>query len=244
MAILGDHRRFKKRFVPPMLAAGMNFRFSNWIRGTVPEVLWIGVLIRTLGFRDGVAAAVAIAEEAHDQLGDDTSLPSTSFARTFLALSETQAGEVARRLRSRVDGERALQRLEALFRVYPDYPLVRLASPPVVAEPSDDDLRLLGRVMDGLLDRESPEAARVQATVVCIAGVTGRLRWVKGGPEPPDLEQIKDYPKTEEAREVASDIRAILQILVARPDTPDDSPLPEDWPASFWERGIGIGECE
>ena len=133
VSILGDHRRFKKRFIPPLLASGMDFKFSNWVRGTVPEVFWIGVLLRTLGYGDGVAAALAIAKEAQDHVSDDAGLPAFAFARAYLAPTDTQISEIAERARVVADARRGLKELEPLFRVYPDYPsrgCRRLGRPP------------------------------------------------------------------------------------------------------------------
>ena len=185
VSILGDHRRFKKRFIPPLLASGMDFKFSNWVRGTVPEVFWIGVLLRTLGYGDGVAAALAIAKEAQDHVSDDAGLPAFAFARAYLAPTDTQISEIAERARVVADARRGLKELEPLFRVYPDYPVARLSSAGSSTVPSADDERLLSEVMEGMLDRRSRDAARVQSTAVYIAAVTGRFFWAVEGAAPP-----------------------------------------------------------
>ena len=244
MTLLDDHQRFKKRFIPPLLANGINFRFAHWVRGTVPEILWIGVLIDTLGPRDGVESAVAIAAEAQNYVGDGACVPPFSFARAFLAVTDAEAQGIQDNVQAVDHGSRGLTAMEPLFRVYPDYPLAKLSGAGSPSEPTLDDLALIAKLMDQLLDRTSPKATLVQATAVTIGAATSRLRWVVGGPEPPDLDQLAYYPSTDESRAVASEVRAVVQTLIGLAELPDNPTPPLTWPREFWERGLAIGECE
>ena len=120
--VLRDHKWERKRAIPPLLAAGMNWHFSNWVRRTIPEIVWIGLLHEVLGLRAGVPSALALAQAAQDEAGEGTELPPFCFARAFAGLDLEQQKGLSRRSRAVPDAKRAA---EALKPSLPRIPTIR-----------------------------------------------------------------------------------------------------------------------
>ena len=220
---------------------GADVRFTSWTSEIVPDVVWIGVLHRSLGDRDGVASAVAIATAAQSCFGHYADIPSFAFARSFAALSDAQLASTQTAIAESPHGRRGLRALARLFRCYPAYPLARLDPPTAAGTPAVTDLTLLREVTGRMLDRSSPDSVRVHATAVHIALATRKLL-LTDGIAPLDLNQALDYPNTAESLVVASRLRAFVQGLAGTAVDTNASEL-ESWPVSFWRRGLELAEC-
>lgn len=241
--VLGDHKRFKKRFIPPMLASGMNIQFTHWRRGTLPEVLWIAVLHELFGYKVGTEAALALAEAAGLASGGSPPLPLFAFAGAYAGLTPEQRASILDQTSDNVALRTALRGAEPLVRLFPEYPLASLVDVPnaddeVSARIATDLLRV---ILFDLPDRGSKRALFTAGTVLYIAAMTGRLFFAEDVPVP-NLNALMDYPDTEESKHTAAGVRASMPALLEF--ELDKTPTLSDWITSFWETALAIGECE
>jgi hypothetical protein len=59
--LLADHRRVGKKFIPPM-AGVTEIHYTERI---LPEIIWIGYLVKHLGLKKGVETAGMLIESCH-----------------------------------------------------------------------------------------------------------------------------------------------------------------------------------
>ena len=240
--VLRDHKWERKRAIPPLLSAGLNWSFSNWVRGTIPEIFWIGLLHEGLGLRAGAPSALALAQAAQDEVGEGSQLPPFCFARAFAGLDLAQQKGLVRRIGTMPDAKRAVEGLTALAITYPDYPLAYVTGGARDDNGFEAARKLNEVVLRDLFDRRSRKAMLVQATSVYIATETGRLRYPQAV-GPPDLEALLHYPDTERSKMEAASVRATMNAILGIADEPSFIDAPDRWPDRFWENGLAISEC-
>ena len=232
--VLRDYRQEGKRFIPPFLQH-MRLKESRWMDDRVPELVWIALLIKAFGLKDGTAVAANVARAAAKC--DQTS------ERAFAATSDygELTDENKRCLRSALNADGMLDKvrrgLAALIRHYTEFPLAFLAERD---EASQDDsgstLDDLKATIDHISDRESPAAIFAQAGVVYIFFINDRLK-VSPSSSLANFPAVEDYPLTDESRIVAASVRSVVTGLLTRD-------IPSDWRNSFWNQGRCLGPCE
>src|SRR4051812_34853363 len=92
-SVLGDHKRLRRKLVPPLLSAfGDKSSPYSWARELAPELLWISLLLETHGHERGVELANAVAGGAADVCSRE---PKPMFAK-ITSFLEITAEENAR----------------------------------------------------------------------------------------------------------------------------------------------------
>ena len=62
--ILSDHKRIKKKLVPPILQIG-KFHEVKWVDYILPELLWLGLLNEFHGLKLGAELGLSLANAAN-----------------------------------------------------------------------------------------------------------------------------------------------------------------------------------
>ncbi len=225
-AVLGDHKRVGKRFIPPMAQLGISD--VRWIESLAPEFLWIALLHDRLGFARGAEVARLVAQAFQET---DASLGWCAAISSFGTLAEDSRPQfIAAVLKNGVADELALA-LGALHEHYPGHPLA-FALP---AE-AKGDISSLKRVVGLLLgSRADVDAMRTQATAVYLACTGGWLK-VLADSALADFPEVERYPDTDKSQRVASSVRAALNGLTIKVPT-------SEWPRYFWNRGLELEPC-
>jgi len=236
--VLADHekRNKGKLLVPPLVAAVGPFSYTPWIDAIIPETLWIGLLHEVLGEHEGTALAADLAKTTSE-------VAAKSHAGFFVGASE-YAGLVEKEkddVRESLSPSGKLTLVQAslfpLFHFYPACPLSFLAR----AGQQDDPgiaLKTLKHVLNGLFDKQTRRAVMVQATVVYIAFLSGRLK-VAEGLSLAHFPEIEKYPETEMSRRVAAAARCALFTFFGDGEVYSKT----KWPVTFWNRGMEIESC-
>ena len=232
--VLRGYRQVGKRFIPPMLQH-MSLTESSWMDDRVPELVWIGLLIRVFGVKEGTAVAASVAKAAAKC--DQTAKRAFASVSDYVELSD----EHKRCVRSVLNDEgmlaKARQGLAALIYNYPDFPLGFLVETAKASEDvSGSALDDLKGAIDDIRDREGHAGIFVQATVVYIFFINDRLK-VAPHMGLANLPAIEEYPMTDESKRVAASVRSAVTGLL----TWD---IPSDWRKSFWNQGRSLGPCE
>lgn len=238
--VLVDHHRVGKRFVPPFLHKLGQFGEVNWPDCILPELLWIGLLNRHLGFKEGTNLALSLAKAAVETFDE---LPKLWFAPTssYGALTVEQRRMVTRTLKEFRHLDSLRKAIIPLGAFYPDCPLNFLFEGKL-PEPKDskEHLEELKEVVSSLFDRWDTPATRVQANAIYIAFVTGKLKVAAGTPLA-NFPAVADFPHTEESKIIASGARAMVNGFFGGEGLYDKSSF---WPEYFWNRGLELEPCE
>lgn len=227
--LLADHKRLGKKLVPPLMQLG-NLQLTSWVEVGLPESIWMGVLHEKLGHAEGV------------QLGLTVTKAIDSVARQFVSLTSEFADvqpehlAAARAQLSDRDRARLDDALLPFVRLYPECPLA-----PLVTAGTTHDARYIEDFklfLAEMIQRTSRTATLAQASVLYFALVQGRLQVFKGS-SLTHIADIEAYPDTPESRQVASSVRATLNMYFQRQS--DATML---WPRYFWNRGFELEPCD
>jgi hypothetical protein len=233
--VLGDHKRIGKRFVPPFLYQLGPLTEISWVDKIMPEILWIGFLIDHFGYQRGVelglhlskSAVAAYASEKCEFFGWNSSFDRLSTEQKESILWNLDKLDVLADL---------LAGLRPLLALYPSCPLYFLAKQPIL--PEDSDLDLIRSTVEKLYARRDVFATRVQSTVVYFSFIAGCLK-VSSRTSLADFPEVERYPDTEKSKQIAANVRAVLNLLYGEFD---DQTSPK-WPLIFWNHGLALEDC-
>ena len=225
-AVLADHKRVGKRFIPPMAQLGMSD--VRWVESLAPEFLWLALLHDRLGFSRGAEVARLVAEAFKSVA---PSLGWCGAMSTFEQLPETARPSFVSALATRRLQDELGRALGGLHVHYPSHPLA-FAMP----EEARGDLSSLKRVVASLIEwRSDAEAMRAQATAIYMAFTGGWLH-IRADSALADFPEVERYPDTEKSQLVASSVRATLNVLTIQIAA-------TNWPRYFWNRGLELEAC-
>ncbi len=232
--VLGDHRQFGKRFVPPFTATLGRLNEVSWL-DMLPELLWLGMLNDRCGRHGGAALSAAVGKAFVAAVGSIAPWPArTSAYATMLA---DQAIVFRENLRGAplADLHGALRSLVAL---YPACPLRVCWDPGQALESDARDLAIARDSVDALLIRDGDAATFAQANAIYIAFVIDKLK-VAPGLALANFPAIEQYPHTEDSKRIASAVRATVNGLSG-----EEEQSTSEWTRYFWRRGLELSSCE
>jgi hypothetical protein len=225
-AVLADHKRVGKRFIPPMAQLGLSD--VKWVESLAPEFLWIALLHEHLGFARGAEVARLVAESVK---ATDPSIGWCAAMSSFTQLTENARPSFLSAIEQHGIAEELAVALGALHVHYPSHPLAF-----ALRDGATGELSSLKRVVASLLQsRADVEAMRTQASAVYVAFTGGWLK-LRAESALADFPEVERYPTTDKSQLVASSVRAALNGLTIQ--------MPRsDWPRYFWNRGLELEPC-
>jgi hypothetical protein len=237
MGILSDHKRSRKRLIPPFVHMFGEIEEVSWVRTGIPEYLWLALAHQQLGDRPAVEAVSALARVCRRSHQDHTNQP-FSATSSYISLSEDVNSDVRAALASGGHLFELQKCLRILASLYPSCPL-KLLYTDLPDTDVNASLKYLRDIVEALYDRSSLLCVKVQATVVYLAFDAGLLR-VKEGLALAQFPEIEDYPLTEISKRVAGSIRATINMFMGQ-----DIFVPKaGWPKEFWNRSYALSPCE
>jgi hypothetical protein len=60
-SVLADHKKEGQKLIPPYVAIHGQPNHINWVDTIIPEVIWIGLLHRKFGQKEGITLALDLA---------------------------------------------------------------------------------------------------------------------------------------------------------------------------------------
>jgi hypothetical protein len=234
--VLLDHKKDGKKLIPPYIAALGQPNFISWYDKIIPEVIWIGLLQQKFGQQEGIALSLDLAQAA-DKIVPRKGSSFFAAASDYATINAEQKTAILDDLavsKKLIHFQRALF---PLMHFYPSCPLGFLSSQDIMCEPSDA-LCCLKEVLHGLFDKEHKKTVFVQATVVYLAFVLGRLK-VMEGLTLANFPEVEKYPETEMSMRVAAAVRsAVIGFFGVT-----KGEIQPNWPIEFWSRGMELETC-
>lgn len=228
---LSDHKQNGKKFTPPMLQVG-EFREISWVQEVLPELLWLVLINKQLGFQRASLVLSDLINQILQELA-----PRREWLATVSSWSLLDSSNKAN-VRKFLIRNNALPEIQEalidLISFFPNCPLGFLFEdcPRVVMAP---DITRLKFVINSCFDKTSSNATFAMAQAVHIAIVADLLRVVEVG----NIDQIVDYPHTENSRRVASALRSTVNAFFINPL----QDYVKDWSKNFWNRGLELEKC-
>jgi len=205
----------------------------------MPELIWLGLILDKYHLRLGIDLGLSVAATARD-LSQDNDVFCFAFTSSFDALSSAECDNVREELKRKNDLTRIQSALAPLVSFYPECPLNFLFDESdLIRSTPDDSLSSFKIFMASLYDKRSRLPVLMQAQAVYIFGTSGRLH-IKEGSNLQNIEELKNYPDTEESLAVGASICATCNMLVGQSLEAYSSV----WSKYFWRRGFELDECE
>ena len=235
--ILADHKKVKSKLVTSFNDAFGPICEVSWINTMIPDLLWIALVQEKFGPRRGVEIITAFTRDVR---ASDPSRETVMWAAAGKYASVPVADlQTIVQVKREAYVDHLLAALLPLASWYPSHPLNALF-PDGVPRGCPEGLAHIKTIVAGLFDRTARDSMLAQATAICIAFDTGRLK-VARHLALAEFQKIEEYPNTERAKQVAASIRATLNWMFGETKLMASG---TDWPVSFWNRGLEIDPCE
>lgn len=237
--ILSDHTKVGKVFKPPLLTQLGKLEETSWVKSTLPELFWIGLILENCGLRSGIDLCLALAREAQKIQSEDKN---NWFAATssYTALTAHSKNIVCQRLSDLNKLQPIRKALSSLIYFYPKCPLAFLFKDLVInISVEEDALTEFKEILASMYFKRDRLPILVQAQGIYIALVAQTLR-IPQGSEIANLEAVTDYPDTEESLRVGASVCATCNMLIGMTLQESNS----SWSDYFWQRGFEIDNCE
>lgn len=235
--VLADHKKVGSVLQTPF--SELNIQLGNWSKGALPELLWIGLVLKKFGEKDGVELITRLAQisEKHVFRKGPFCFAMTS-AYSFIPFEcrQTVVEEFSRE--GDLNGLR--DALNPLIYFYPECPLAFLYTDLIANEKEPKEaLNTFKTFVASLFDKYSRLPVFMKATLQYVLRVSGRLRVQADAEYNPDLNSLSQFPDTEDSRMAAALVNSMCGAFMAL--VPDD--IGVAWQQYFWRRGFEIDTC-
>lgn len=228
-SLLSDHKREGKVFSPPFNQI-QNLQPNNWVDDFIPEVIWIAMLHKVLGYKEGTKLVAALAKASHKHF-ESHNILSPALLTNHLALSQREKDEIFYSLQKDGVIVEFTASLMWFHNLFPNNPLHYLSNN-VTEQPSSQDIKNYKNLLERLLDRRSTESVFSAANVMYVQSLLYKFVFEQGSVMT-DFPRIQEYPDSEISRMIASVIRASVKIFNSPPHKFSNS----TWKCYFWQNG-------
>lgn len=239
--ILGDHKRVKRKLIPPLLAVfGDAYSPYSWANEIVPEIFWISLLLKKFGVKKGTEIALRFIELTREISIENNHLPFI-FISNYMAISSKDRENIASKINDTLL-ENLSYGLEKLNEICEDHALKFILSNCQPAASSHiNDAKL---ILAELYDRYSSLSTFSMASVQYIGMRIGKVRHTNDlfKKRMQDFKEIEHYPNTEESKMAGASFRASIPMFLLANDNTVKS-FHAEWLEYFWESISMFGDC-
>lgn len=236
--ILSDHIRQGKLFKPPLSQIGV-LQETSWKETTMPELLWLGLVLQEHGLRKSIELTLSLAREAEAYRAESKAL-CFAFTSSYGILSDGQKANIRGILAERGELNPLCTALALMKELYPDCPLNFIHADDSYSNTVvSSGLEIFKGFLGTLYNKRDRVPVLMQAQAVYIMGALGRLV-VQRGSALGDLNALVSYPKTEESKIVGATVCAMCNWFSGMTLSAFDS----GWAQYFWERNFEMDPCE
>ncbi|MBU1121251.1 MAG: hypothetical protein KKF54_00940 [Candidatus Omnitrophica bacterium] len=234
--ILGDHKKVGSKFIPPM--AQLEISDISTINQIFPEIIWMGLLNDSYGYREGIHLSSEIAKLAH-AIHDSDKHVNFALSSSYEYLSDEKKKTLVEELERNNYLVKLQKSLYPLIKYYEGFPMTFLGDGGI-AESKDFQIQKLKKTVERHFNRYETPGVIILANVVYIRAITGGLHIVQGL-EPPNLESLVSDPESDEAKKTAAQVRSMAMMEAMSGDKEKSGSA---WSQSFWNQGLKIDKCE
>lgn len=231
-SVLGSYQKVGSKFVPPMLQS-FQFDHISWASQTLPELIWWDVLADSVSRRFAAIVAEQIAKYFKGRADPNRWW---AFISDYSQLSDEDADGLKEHFSRTGISTRMTKSLADFLELYPECPLSRLVEQKPTGIVDVGYLARFENRMEKLEDKRSRNGVLVQAQVLYMGFILGKLR-VKQGLALADFPEVENYPKTEKSMAVGASICAAVNGIAGRmlPKYGEDL-----WVQYFWKRSFDL----
>ncbi len=240
--VLQDHARKGKRFIPPLIDKLGPMQHVHWIDELLPEFLWIGLLIKRYGLKEGIELCSLLSKESNAVVKPEKSQAFNQVSE-YALVSPVYAVEIGHVI-GKEKMDQILAPLSPLVNIYPECPLGNfftdswMKEHPLEIEAATESLKA---VVELMLDRHEKFGMYVQTTAYYLGLISGKIKiFANLDCAHYDPNWILDYPDTENSLKLAGAVRNTINMggIVTDPNSH------AKWCKYFWNRGLEISSCE
>jgi hypothetical protein len=230
--ILFDHKKVGKKLIPPM-KADMKVQEVSSSKYAQPEMLWLAILNKKYGVKWTAEFVVVLTNILKEIKGEDVWFKGVT---EFKTLTTGEAATLRYKLSEKGYLEPIREVLESFVSLYPKCPLQVLFEAPPILKRQSADITQIKEIIQATSDKRSKEGMFMQAHVLYMGFVSGKLK-VKEGLALADFPEIENYPITERSREVGASICSAITMFfgIEWDKNPD-----REWCIYFWNRGLEL----
>ncbi|WP_035679184.1 hypothetical protein [Flavobacterium limnosediminis] len=229
--ILTDHQKKGKKLIPPLLK--LNIGEQSYVDNSIPEIIWIAILIEKLGLELGTKILSEFVLTMHELFKDKTTVYNISW---FASINAEESDLIVSTLKEKGLYDKINSQLIDILNLYPTCPLNKVFKG---TDYSETNLNFIKQIIEKLFDKRGVLATFTLANVLYSLGITGRLKIVEGNTPFNEFHKLIEYPDSEISRMIASAVRASTGILL-KPETLNN----EKWISDFWNTGHKIEPCK
>ncbi|MBP6754923.1 MAG: hypothetical protein KA210_02150 [Bacteroidia bacterium] len=229
-SILEGHKKVGKKFIPPIVQYE-GFREINWGNDIIPELIWIAVIQKKLGYK--------MANEAISELHKHyLEICDTKYINSLFSSYDSISKEAKAKLKDQFSlnqyFDQIFEGLKDLQYYFPNHPLQFLYDDRIIQK-SEVNIQLIKDSIKGILERRSEAGTIAQAAVLFNSMVSGKFNAPYGSIFW-EFEEIDNYPKTEKSLQLASSIRAMINAFMDK----ETRNVECEWVNSFWQRSFQL----
>jgi len=228
--IFSDHQKIGKTLIPPLRQYIGDNSTVSWVDQILPELIWMAIIIESLGVKRGVEIGASIAKSAN------TILPKEffSFASSFDLLDSEQKKKLIQLLKHENCLDELRSSLKSFLQLYPECPLKFLG------DNSEQSIEIqtvidFKQILAKYFNRRAQPAMIIQANVVYFIGICGKLHF-SSKVQVPNLEAIVSDFDSDESKGACARVRAFVNGFMGT----SSEKISDHWPRYFWNRGIEI----
>lgn len=226
--VLTDHFQRKKKFIAPY-NHHFNFHETDWVKDSVPELIWLAELNAKLGIRQAPEVAREFAMIVKESINSKSYL---GYLSNYFEIKEQHIDDIINKLEEKHIIKALIYALQDLNNFYPNNPLTFITEG-IETKSNLEDFKLR---LDKLYDKHSTESIFMMANAIYIAFATDGLVVAKNT-SLANFPEIINYPHTEESKRIAGSIAATINVFI------DSKRSDNQWSIDFWKRGFELEEC-
>lgn len=234
--VLNDHKRFGKRFIPPLMSY-INLADVSWTDMMVPDFIWIALVNDSYGKQKGAEiirlfyeAAIAVFDS------DNWNYCAISYYEDF---PDKELESFYNSLNDKEIIEPLQEALYNFIELFPECPFNFIFKDIHIQSIFDISYIIsYKKLLDKILDKRSTESTFVIGNLVYSMLANGRLK-IHQDSVMAKLPELKDYPNTKISKMIASSNRATINVFFGDKFYNQNN----SWIKYFWQRSIDIEPC-
>lgn len=231
--ILSDHKMVGKKLIPPFLHS-FNFSELPYVHNILPEIIWQGFLLNKFGIKHSVELTLFLQNTIQDFAKTEKG-KLFCFISNFETLSDSQVENIISGLSTIGYYKKIIEALTPFLNVFPECPLNKIFKINSTKF-SKEELDYVKTITNQLINKKSKETTLILANTVYCANQIGVLHVTKDSCFL-HMDEIINYPNTEESKKIASFLRASINPFVGNGTFVFQN---SHWLKYFWNRAYKL----